>query len=86
MFPPAEVGRQRMTANGREYAATPGEHLDVENIDAGVLEASGWSNIGPCGNERPATAAKGDVFIDTTLGKPVFFDGSGWRDADAKEV
>lgn len=37
-------------------------------------------NSGPTGN-RPASPSTGQSYFDTTIGKPVWYNGSGWVDA-----
>lgn len=41
-----------------------------------------------CGssNERPIEALVGKMFYDTTLSKPIWFNGSVWKDAMGTEV
>lgn len=37
--------------------------------------------VAPSGSTRPASPVVGQIFFDTSLGKPVFYNGSAWVDA-----
>ena len=90
MLPPVAVTGRNLTVNGRNYASTPGNAVDVPDMDASPLSANSWIRVvlsGPT-TARPTTnpntappyvAAPGLVFYDTTLSAPVIFDGQTWR-------
>jgi hypothetical protein len=92
MLPPSvSVGEQTREIYGRTYSASPGVALDIFDSDAEVLSANGWIKValsGPTtarpsqtlGATPPYLAVSGFQFLDTTLGKFVFFDGTTWRD------
>jgi hypothetical protein len=88
LLPPVEVSEQTRVVNGRSYTAAPGNVIDVYDADAQVLEANGWLPVAPSGpaSARPAgtlglySAAAGQQYFDTTLGKLIFSDGQTWRD------
>jgi hypothetical protein len=91
MLPPTKIAQQSAVINGRSYASTPGNVVDVVDADAAQLCANGWIKVAFSGptSGRPGTsqangmyfvAAAGTHFFDTTLGKLVVFDGSTWRD------
>jgi hypothetical protein len=70
------------TVNGRTYTLlAAGNVADVPNFDAGQLAANGWWQLGTGAvlgsgptSARPTTGlAPGGVYIDTTLGAPVFW-------------
>lgn len=89
LLPPHDVARQRMTMHsGRVVSGKPGDYIDAVPQDAERLSANGWTNIGPTGSTaaRPTAAANGDVYHDTDVGAPVFFDGAGWRDSAGNSV
>lgn len=88
MLPPTQVGYQTRTINGRTYTGAPGIAIDIPDMDASMLSANGWIDIGPSGTtqQRPIgtlgqyTASAGFQFFDTTLGKIIISDGNAWRD------
>jgi hypothetical protein len=92
MFPPVAATAETITVNGRTYAATPGSFLDVPDMDATALGASGWTRVALSGPtiSRPTTlttsapyiAGTGTQFYDTTIEKLVVFDGAAWRNPD----
>ena len=68
-----------------------GSYLDVPDLDAQWLAASGWTRFAISGptTARPAmnaavnppyVALPGLQFLDTTLSKSIVFDGATWRD------
>lgn len=46
------------------------------------------TNLRPVGTtaQRPSDAQAGDTFLDTTLGQPIWFDGTNWIDATGAVV
>jgi len=91
MLPPVAVPASSIVVYGRSYVAAPGAFLDVVSGDAAVLGANGWTAVGPVGPtaSRPTlnaaggpylVAARGMIFVDTTLAKVIQFDGAVWRD------
>ena len=90
LFPALNVALQNLTINGRAYASTPGNVVDVIDADAGFLAANGWIRVAPSGTslQRPGlslasgnygVAAAGTYFYDSTVGKLIIFDGAKWR-------
>lgn len=87
VFPPVIVGDQSRTVYDRTYTGLPGTFQDIPATDAIGLE--GWIRgpwVGPT-SERPTSAninvfilGPGQLFIDTTLGSVIIFDGETWRD------
>jgi hypothetical protein len=88
LLPPVSVSEQTRVVNGRSYTAAPGSVIDVYDADAEQLEANGWIPIAPSGptSARPTgtlglySAAAGQSFFDTTIGKYIVSDGVSWRD------
>jgi hypothetical protein len=88
MLPPIGAAYQTIAVKGRTYSSTPGNVVDVLDADAQVLQANGWLYVAPSGptSARPVgtmgpySAAAGQSFFDTTLGKLIFSDGQSWRD------
>ncbi len=58
----------RDTVTGNPHAVTAAETGAVPLISGDTAS-------------RPATPATGTMYFDTTLGMPVWYDGSGWVDA-----
>lgn len=46
----------------------------------GVIEAPAATSVGPT-VFRPATPATGQYFFDTTVGLPIWWNGTGWINA-----
>ena len=76
---------------GRTYQQTPGNVVDVPSGDTGTLLTAGWRCVGLSGTsaQRPAQGqavvgldglVPGLEYLDTTLGRCIFFDGLLWRD------
>jgi hypothetical protein len=88
LLPPTAAAYQTIAVKGRTYSSTPGNVVDVYDADAQVLEANGWIAIAPSGpsSARPTgtlglySAAAGQSFFDSTLGKLIISDGQAWRD------
>ncbi len=92
LMPPIAVVHQACIVNGRRYASTPGQVLDVAEFDARMLEANGWTRVARVGttSQRPQapdmSPFKGTWYFDTTLGEMIVFDGAKWRDAFGNEI
>jgi hypothetical protein len=88
LLPPTAAAYQTIAVKGRTYSSTPGNVVDVYDADAQVLEANGWIPVAPSGptSARPTgtlglySAAAGQTFYDTTIGKYIVSDGVSWRD------
>jgi hypothetical protein len=88
LLPPVAVAAQTRIVNGRSYSSTPGNVVDVLDSDAAVLQANGWIWVSASGptSARPTgtlglySAAAGQSYFDTTLGKLIVSDGQNWRD------
>src|ERR1700751_821054 len=88
LVPPVSVSGQTRVVNGRTYSSTPGRVGDVFDADAEQLEANSWIPVAPSGptSARPTgalglySAAAGQSYFDTTLGKLIISDGQAWRD------
>lgn len=88
LLPPVAVSEQTRVVNGRTYSSTPGNVVDVLDADAQELQANGWvwvSASGPTASRPSGTlglysAAAGQQYFDTTLGKLIISDGQNWRD------
>jgi hypothetical protein len=88
LLPPVPVSKQTIAINGRGYSAAPGSVVDVLDVDAQELQANGWIPVAPSGptSARPTgtlglySAAAGQTFYDTTIGKLIISDGQSWRD------
>ena len=83
VHPPADGLHNSMTVNGRTYTASLGSPIDVPDFDAAILTANGWVAliVGGVGSTalRPALPNKGQMFLDTTVGSEIKFDGLVWR-------
>jgi hypothetical protein len=74
---------------GRSYTGTPGTIKDVPLGDADVLGTAGWMRLpgmsGPTsGRPTPRdadtyAATPGELYLDTSLGLVIMFDGAVWR-------
>lgn len=83
VMPPGDTGRTSLAVNGRSYSCAAGSTIDVPDFDAAELVANGWSavagsTVGTTA-QRPTSPAKNQVFIDTTVGAAVVWDGKAWR-------
>ena len=56
----------------------------VDNsLAVGDMQSQRWLQIAPSGTTAqrpPPSSATGQFFIDTTVAKPIFSDGTSWRD------
>jgi hypothetical protein len=73
----------------RIYTAGPGQTIDAAGPpdgDAAVLGSQGFGLVGPSGTTAlrnslaPGYFKAGTLFVDTTLGRVIMFDGNAWRD------
>ena len=88
LLPPVSASEQTRVINGRTYSTAPGNVIDVWDADAQQLQANGWIPVAPSGptSARPTgalglySAAAGQSYFDTTLGKLIISDGQNWRD------
>ncbi len=92
--PVTNAGNNPIIVNGRSYSAAAGTYLDVPTEDGALLCANGWhpaltrgAQVGPA-TARPAAPGAAPfywsdkaprIFIDTTLGAVVVWDGASWR-------
>jgi len=72
-------------AGGRSVTADPTTLLaDVADQDCSYLGSNAWLCLGPVGvtSARPSlpASARGFRFLDTTLGKDVWWTGAAWID------
>jgi hypothetical protein len=81
-------------ASGRNYAIAAGGTVDVPDTEAEQIDhvSAGAVRLGRSGptGQRPIPQGNavaglgalpaGTVYLDTTLGKPVFWTGAGWVD------
>lgn len=84
MMPPSSGPRLVTTVNGRTYTGVAGTPQDVPESDRNPLNANGWLLMGMVGTTalRPAQPSYPAVlfYIDTTVNKPIWYDGATWRD------
>ncbi len=73
-----------VSKDGRSHASQGGGAvIDAHESDVHALESAGYTPVAPSGATaaRPPGPAKGQRFLDTTLGKLIVADGGGvWRD------
>lgn len=55
-------------------------------MDAMTKTANDMRSSGSTGNRPTARLFAGRTFFDTTLGKPIWYDGTGWVDATGASV
>ena len=75
-------GAATLMFNGRAYSVAAGSTIDVPNMDAQICAANGWVQIGNGSGttaQRPALPYVGQLYVDTTLGYMVVFEGTAWR-------
>ncbi len=69
--------------NGRTYRFVPGTPQDIDDFDALVLVANGWTLVEKHGSGttsvRPSNPVKNTRFFDATLNVSIIFDGQNWR-------
>lgn len=94
MLPPPDGLHNVLTlASGRTISAAVGSYLDMPVSDAQNAGAAGWTAaagtaaafVGTTA-QRPTTSegsgvapSRGQLYLDTTLGYVVVFDGALWR-------
>lgn len=71
---------RRIKAYPRSLASETYMSDKVTNVEEAIKPASGTSV------ERPIVTTVGKMFYDTTLNKPIWFNGSIWKDAAGTEV
>lgn len=90
LMPPASGPLQVCTINGRTYTGVAGTPQDVPDADKQGLVGNGWLLMAVSGTtaQRPAQPAYPAIlaYIDTTLGKPIWYDGATWRDYAGNSV
>ena len=92
LLPPTATAQQTIVVSGRTYSSTPGNAVDVPDLDSVTLQANGWILVALSGptsgrpTETEISASSGSPlsaglkFFDTTIGKVIVFDGATWRD------
>ena len=83
VMPPA-IGGTLIVQGGRTYVGTPGTHVLMNDADAGVAGANGWTLLGKSAGttaQRPVLTKsdKGYAYTDTTTGYQIIWDGAAWR-------
>lgn len=91
MLAPKNAPQSTLAHGVRSYSVSASGFVDVPAHDAVALEAQGWVamprglGVGPS-TARPGpnavvglAPAKGDAFLDTTLGITIVYDGAQWR-------
>lgn len=85
---PIQVPPPPVPASGsRFYGASQGGVIDVPGDITGdaatLLNTGNFVFLGQSGptSARPSYPKPGAVFVDTTIGAPLWFDGTAWRDA-----
>lgn len=82
MLSPSKI--VNVAKDGRTYASQGGGAVvDAHESDVHALESAGYTPVAPSGatSARPVSPAKGQRFLDTSLGKLIVADGGGvWRD------
>lgn len=98
LLPPATGNRSPQLAYGTSYNPAAAPFVDAPEGDCRILAANGWTDIGPSGptsarppvgmatTGAPTTAVRGLSYIDTDLGKTIYFDGLTWRDSAGTAV
>jgi hypothetical protein len=80
VMPPAN--RTTVTlAGGRTFTCAYGAAISVPNWVADQLEANGWQQVNADTTaNRPTGIQAGFLFMDTTLGKVIKYNGKQWHD------
>lgn len=88
------TGPASLTLYGRTYSLAAGAVLDLPDSDALAASGNGWIAIGggphlpiqvgatatrPTRHPAGITLPVGTLFLDTTVGGVIVFDGSQWR-------
>jgi len=83
LFPPSIGTKPTITVNGRTYSAALGGTVDVQQVDAQVMLANGWTKaadaVGTTAQRLAATPFQGMQWHDTTLNLTVVHEGAVWR-------
>lgn len=67
-------GKMYISYNGRNY-------IGILDFDEEQLLSDKIDSVCGKGTYRPSNAVVGQMFSDTTLGKPIWYTGSAWVDA-----
>lgn len=92
LLPPITPGWMQTTAYGRSYTGTVGVPVTVNQGDAGILEANGWTRIalsGPTSSRLRVGSfelSRGLQMWDEDLGILIQWDGATWRDLSGNAV
>jgi hypothetical protein len=90
--PPAPSAYDPISVNGRRYQSIGAAFLDVPAVDALAMASNNWQWLGLVGatTDRPTPtdwdyrqlSQQSNWFIDTTLGKAIYWDATSnvWRD------
>jgi hypothetical protein len=71
---------------GDEFLSTTGITPTLEFVSGiGIFDPTSSTGAGATGN-RPAGPTVGAQFYDTTLGKPIWWNGAVWKDASGATV
>lgn len=80
-------------AYDKQFVAAPGSgtFVDVTQATSEVLRSNGWIQLGYVVTTAtrptlPAAPLSGHPYIDTTIGKAIFWDGALWRDVTGNAV
>lgn len=84
-------GANPIVVNGRSYTAAIGTSLQVPAHDADQMMANGWTPFAHASGttaQRPTgiAAARGTLYLDTTLAAVICFDGYTWRNSAGAAV
>jgi hypothetical protein len=83
-IPPGNGKNNPCKVSGRSYSCNLGATIQVPDFDAAGLDANGWIRCAGHGTgttaQRPTTGLfPGFIFLDTTVGGNVIWDGVVWR-------
>ena len=86
LLPPGSGLQPTITVNGRTYTCAPGSTIDVPDADATVMLANNWVTGTPdrfggvgASTARPSNPYPQQLFLDSTLGYVIVWDGVAWR-------
>ena len=74
---------------GRVYTCALGASIQVPAQDADNMEANGWTRFARFSGttaQRPPNPVRNLMYLDTTVGHVICFDGVTWRDKDGTSV
>lgn len=90
VMPSPDVRYQTIVAYGQTYTGTPGDVFDVPESHGLILAGNGWTLVSLSGPTSMRPDGRSDIavnrrgpgtaYFDTTLSKPIVFDGATWRD------